>query len=145
MKVDEHGNTLLHLALQEQDCQSSCQAVEFLVSKGLLEDNWNVHKMMAVDYLTESDDRQAEILMSFFINGMEEMRKDELQAATDREDMWFEECLEDHGEILESAETLGKNLTSSEPSERNRPGPNEAGQVQSENSSNKVIRQRTIF
>lgn len=120
-KTDAQGNTLLHLAMQEDPSERSYKAVKYLVSKDLVDDNWNDDEKMAIDYLTKHDER-AEELIEFFVQRMEKLSEEELQAAKAGEDGWLEEKALEKKEALEEKgpEELSvgqKNTHQSEPAE----------------------------
>jgi len=120
-KTDAQGNTLLHLAMQEDPSERSYKAVKYLVSKDLVDDNWNDDEKMAIDYLTKHDQR-AEELIEFFVKRMEKLSEEELQAAKAGEDGWLEEKALEKKEAPEEKgpEELSvgqKNTHQSEPAE----------------------------
>ena len=134
---------MLHIALQAHNSKHSCLAVELLVSKGLVQDGWNKEEKMAVDYLTGSNDKRAEILMDFYIKDMKELSEEELKAAMDRRDKWLEEkalekVSEEHGEDQNDTGKSGKKLEASEPSKQGCPGSAEAAEVLSKQLPDEV-------
>ena len=150
--MDACGNTFLHLAMQEDFSEQSHEAVKYLISKDLLDDNLNDDEKMAADYLTRSNDKRAEALMDFFITRMEKMRE-EFQAAPAKEYGWLEEKAFEEKDALQEKELRDLRAsqenthnmsdtkrTGCEPSEQDCLGSDEAAQVSPNKNSMKVIK-----
>ena len=82
--TDSEGNTFLHLALWASKSKHCLPAVQNLIDKGLVQDNWNTDEHVAVDYLATHNIQCAEPLINFFIKRMKIMTPGAARAAAEK-------------------------------------------------------------